>query len=344
MTDPEPVPTRADRIESLRRQVEAGAYDIDPLDVADAVLFAHGVDPGPPSLAPVTSFRPAARIADVARGFLMGSADVVPGVSGGTVALVLGIYPRLVASIRMGSHALGRAVRFDGRGFVDRLKKVEWPFLLSILTGIALAVILLASVIGTLRDDYPIETAGLFFGLVAASIAVAVPLVDRFGPRELSVMTVAAVGVFALLGVQSGPVTDPSLLVVFIAGAVAICAMILPGVSGAFILLAIGMYDDVIDAIRDRELSVIVVFGVGAIIGLAFFSSLLHWLLEHHHDVVMAGLVGLMAGSLRVLWPWPDGSDSSTLAAPSDPLVWPILLAVIGAVVVFAIARFARES
>ena len=274
----------------------------------------------------------------------MGSADVVPGVSGGTVALVLGIYPRLVASIRMGSHALGRAVRLDGRGFVDRLKKVEWPFLLSILTGIALAVILLASVIGTLRDDYPIETAGLFFGLVAASIAVAVPLVDRFGSRELSVMTVAAVGVFALLGVQSGPVTDPSLLVVFIAGAVAICAMILPGVSGAFILLAIGMYDDVIDAIRDWEMSVIVVFGVGAIIGLALFSSLLHWLLEHHHDVVMAGLVGLMAGSLRVLWPWPDGSDSSTLAAPSDPLVWPILLAVIGAAVVLAIARFARES
>ncbi|MBT8198464.1 MAG: DUF368 domain-containing protein [Acidimicrobiia bacterium] len=330
-----------DRIDRLRRSVESGQYEVDALAVADAILRVHGVEPTPPSLAPVN--RTLARVTDVARGFLMGSADVVPGVSGGTVALVLGIYPRLVSNIRLGSHALGRLLRGDGSGFVSRFKSVEWPFLLSVLAGIALAIVTLASVIGALRDDYPLETAGLFFGLVAASIYVAWRLIDRPGVREAAAVVVAAVVVFLVLGIQSGPITEPSLLVVFAAGAVAICAMILPGVSGAFILLAIGMYDDVIDAIRDRELAVIVVFGVGAVVGLALFSSILHWLLELHHDIVMAGLVGLMVGSLRVLWPWPDGTESATLAAPTDPILTPIVLGIVGVGAVLMLARVAKS-
>ncbi|NNC74337.1 MAG: DUF368 domain-containing protein [Acidimicrobiia bacterium] len=215
---------RDERIRQLRGRVEAGEYDVDSLAVADAILHAHGVEPSPPSLRPVN------RLLDVVRGFLMGSADVVPGVSGGTVALVLGIYPRLVSNIRLGSHALGRLIRGDGKGFRSRLKAVDWPFLLSILAGIAIAIVALASVIGTLRDDYPIETSGLFFGLVAASIFIAWGLISRPGMREAVVATVAAVAVFLVLGVQSGPIAEPTLVVVFVAGAVAICAMILPGV------------------------------------------------------------------------------------------------------------------
>ena len=286
----------------------------------------------------------------------MGAADVVPGVSGGTIALVLGIYQRLIDRIRAGAQALGALLKGDFGGFWRRLLALDYWFLLPLLFGILLAVASLASVIETQLHDNPEEMAGLFFGLVAASVVVALGMLHERLPFHYAVMAVVAVVIFVLLGYQSGPVADPAPLAFLGAGALAVCAMILPGISGSFILLMIGMYSAVIGAIDDRAMADIVLVAVGCVIGLALFSSVLGWVLDRHFDVVMAGLIGLMIGSLRVLWPWPNGVgvisedeaeviDGTGLEWPAEASDWvgPTLLAMIAAAVVLAVAWLGRR-
>ena len=144
------------------------------------------------------------------------------------------------------------------------------------------------------------------------------------------------------LGLRTEEVIDPAIPLFFGAGAIAVVAMILPGISGSFILLMLGMYEAVLAAVNDRDLVAISLVIVGAIIGLALFSTLLDRLLRDHHDPVMAALIGLMAGSLRVLWPWPDGTDTANLAAPSDPLA-PLLFAGVGFGLVLILGRLANR-
>jgi putative membrane protein len=275
------------------------------------------------------------------RGFLMGSADVVPGVSGGTIALVLGIYERLVHAIRTGASALGSLVRGRFGEALQRARAVEWNFLAPLLAGIGLAIVSLAALIEHFLEEEPTNTAAVFFGLVAGSILLAWRLVGRWNNRRVGTAVAVAVIAFAVLGLRSEEITDPATVLFFVAGAIAIIAMILPGISGSFILLMLGMYEAVLAAVNDRDLLVLGVFAVGAVIGLAAFSTLLDRMLRDHHDTVMAGLIGLMAGSLRVLWPWPDGTDTANLATPSEPLI-PVVLAVVGLVVVTVIARLGR--
>jgi putative membrane protein len=278
-------------------------------------------------------------ISQFLRGFAMGTADLIPGVSGGTVALVLGIYRRLVLAIRTGAGALGRLVRLDFGGFVARLKEVDWRFLIPLLVGIAAAVLSLSHLIEHLLETEPVPMAGLFFGLVLGSLVVAWRLIEERDPVRLTVLVAVAAVIFWLLGLSAGTVSDPSLWAFFGAGAVAICAMILPGISGSFLLLMMGMYAPVLGAVNDRQLLAIGVFLVGAVLGLASFSTLLHAMLDRYHDTVMAALVGLMAGSLRVLWPWPDGTGGTSLDAPDGDLLAPVLLAVAGAAIVLIVTR-----
>lgn len=281
-------------------------------------------------------------ISQFLRGFAMGTADLIPGVSGGTIALVLGIYRRLVLAVRTGAGALGRLVRLDFAGFVDRFKAVDWRFLLPLLVGIAAAVVSLSHLIENLLETQPIPMAGLFFGLVLGSLVVAWRLIEERDPVRMMVLVAVAAVIFWLLGLSAGTVDDPGLWAFFGAGAVAICAMILPGISGSFLLLMMGMYAPVLGAVNDRRLLVVGVFLVGAVLGLASFSTLLHAMLDRYHDTVMAGLVGLMAGSLRVLWPWPDGTGGTDLGAPDGDLLVPVLLAAAGAAVVLLVTR--REA
>ena len=285
------------------------------------------------------------------RGFCMGAADIVPGVSGGTVALVFGIYEQLLDNVRRGARALGSLVRLDGAGFVARLRSVEWSFLLPLLTGIGLALLALAAVIERLLQDRPEEMAGLFLGLVLGSVVVAWRLLHTTTVADVSAMVLVAVATFVLLGFQSGPVAEPSLLAYFGAGAVAICAMILPGISGSFLLLMMGMYAAVLGAVHDRDVLVIAVFALGATLGLALFASALGYLLDRHHDPVLGALIGLMVGSIRVLWPWPNGVgiiseeagesiSGTTLDLPTtENWLWPTVLAVAAFVIVAAIGR-----
>lgn len=280
----------------------------------------------------------------VIRGFCMGVADLVPGVSGGTIALVFGIYRRLVRNVRTGAAALGGVIRADWGKARRSLAALEWGFLLPLLAGIGLAILILAGVISSLLDDYPVGMAAVFFGLVAASIVVAWGYIAEPDRRMLGMAAAVAVATFVLLGLRSGPATNPALVAYFLSGGVAITAMILPGISGSFILLMLGMYEAVLDAVHDRDLVVMAVFGAGVVIGLALFSTLLHWLLEHYHDLVMAALVGLMVGSLRVLWPWPDGTETD-LAWPNSATdaLGALALAGVAAVVVLAISAVARR-
>ncbi len=284
----------------------------------------------------------------------MGASDVVPGVSGGTVALILGIYNGLIHNIGIGSKALGRLIRGDIAGFTQRLRSVDWLFLLPLLAGIGTAVAVLASLIESALLDYPEAMAGLFFGLVLGSIFVAKGLLREPSLQHVGIAGVVGLATFVLLGFQSGPVANPGPAFLIGAGALAICAMILPGISGSFILLMIGMYAAVLDAVDERHIDEIALVGIGAIIGLALFSSGLNFVLEHHHDVVMAALIGLMLGSLRVLWPWPNGVgiidhdqtiSGTGLDLPNGaPWVAAVLLATASAIVVVALSRFAQPA
>ena len=278
-------------------------------------------------------------LANILRGVFMGSADVVPGVSGGTIAVLLGIYERLIAAISLAAKACGNLLRLDLRSAAARLRAVEWGLVLPLVIGIAVAIFTLARVITRLLDDYPEAMAGVFTGLVASSAWVAWRMIRS--PDATAAVTTALVGIaaFLLLGISGGAVTDPSALVIFGAGAIAICAMILPGVSGSFLLLMLGMYDVVITAVDERDVFVLGVFALGAVVGLALFSQVLDWALSRHHDIVLAAMVGLMIGSLRVLWPWPGGVEDTGLGAPTGTWWIPVILGVIAALVVVGLTR-----
>lgn len=284
----------------------------------------------------------------------MGAADVVPGVSGGTVALVLAIYHRLIEAIRTGSRALGHFLRLDVSAGLEHLRRVEWLFLLPLLAGIALAVLSLSSLIERLLADHPVSMAGLFLGLVAGSTAVAWQLLTKRDALRLTLLAASTVITWAALGIREattehgGEVEDPALWVFFGSGAIAICAMILPGISGSFLLVTLGMYGAVLGAVNDRDLLAVGAVFLGCVSGLALFSQLLHWALSTHYDTVMAVLIGLMAGSLRVLWPWPRGVDSTAVEAPAGPVLLPVLLVLAGLLLVLvaheAAKRFDRRT
>jgi len=274
----------------------------------------------------------------------MGTADVIPGVSGGTVALVLGIYEQLIANVRQGALVLGSALRLDLRGSLDHFRRIDWWFLMPLLGGIGLAIVTLAPSLERLLEEQPVRMAALFFGLVGASIYVAWMGLKNRDRVRLAVLAAVAVVTFFVLGFRSSANDDPALWFILVAGSIAICAMILPGISGSFVLLMLGLYDYIISAVNDRDMVVIGVFGVGAITGLTLFSSLLGWMLRRHHDTVLAALIGLMAGSLRVLWPWPDGTDTANLAWPgTGDLFAPVALALLSFALVIGLAELSRR-
>ena len=284
------------------------------------------------------------------RGFLMGAADIVPGVSGGTVALVLGIYERLVASIRAGSSALGALIRLDFEDFKTWMGKVEWALILPLGAGILIAVFSLAPVLERLLHDHPETMAALFLGLVVGSAVIAWKLLTVRDAFRLAVMVGVGIAVFLLLGLtdstsadSTGQITEPATWAFFAAGAVAICAMILPGISGSFILVMLGMYGAVLAAVTDRDLVALGVFMLGAIVGLALFSQILHRALRDHYNTVMAALIGLMIGSLRVLWPWPLGVESTAIEAPGDHVPEALVAAVAAFLIVLGVEALSRR-
>ena len=251
---------------------------------------------------------------NTAKGFAMGAADVVPGVSGGTMALVLGIYERLLNSASLASTAAGWLARCHIRKAWQSIRSVQWLLVLPLACGIGIAVISLASVIKTQLAVHPTEIAGMFCGLVVASIVISCRLFEWRKATKLAIIFAVAVISFVLLGFQATPATHPHIIAFFAAGAIAVCAMILPGISGSFVLLMLGMYSSVIEAVDERIFGSAFAFIAGAVTGLSVFTVMLGRLMHRARDTVIAALVGLMIGSLRVLWPWPNGVGSETSA------------------------------
>lgn len=278
-------------------------------------------------------------------GFTMGAADTVPGFSGGTVALVAGIYERLIANVRQGARALSLLVRGRLRDGAQALGAVEWVFVVALLSGVGSAIVALASVLERQLETAPVQMSALFLGLVIGATIVASAELRAPRPLHLGVGAAVAVVTFVALGFRGVAGGDPSLAFLFVAGAVAVCAMILPGVSGSFLLLLFGVYHYVVSAVSARDVAVLAVFAAGCVVGLASFSTLLNWLLRRYHDLVLAGLLGLMAGSTRVLWPWPSvkvgDPDLGAPVADDVPLV--LAIAIGGGLAVAVFGYVARR-
>jgi len=271
------------------------------------------------------------------RGVLIGVAEVIPGVSGGTIALIVGLYRRLIDAIADVVLAGRRLITGPRSEVAPLLRGLPWAMLLPVGIGMVAAVILGARIIEPLLDTHPEQMRALFFGLVAAGVVVPLGILLRtppggFGWRDGVLVLVATVAAAALTGLPPGNVTDPPLFVVFLAAAFAICALVLPGVSGSFLLLSLGLYETTIAAVNERNFAYLAVFALGAIFGLAVFVSFLRWLLDHHARITMAVIVGLMLGSLRALWPWQD--DDRNLLAPSTDILSVVLLAAAGVAIV----------
>ncbi len=257
----------------------------------------------------------------------MGAADLVPGVSGSTVALLYGLYERFLGELKKLADAFRSLLAGRWKGIPEKLKKLDWGFLLTLLGGAAVAIGALARVMNWLLENRPFDLAGTFFGLVCAGVLVAALSLGRWKALHAVLCAVTAVASGWLFGLSAGPVADPPLIAYFLVGALAVCAMILPGVSGSFVMLMLGMYGAVIRALDVLDWGTLAVLGSGIVLGAAVFSPLLATLLKRRHAPLMAVMIGLMLGTLRILWPWPGGvgiiSADSSRATDGTGFAWP---------------------
>ena len=237
------------------------------------------------------------------KGMAMGAADVVPGVSGGTIAFISGIYEELIGSLNNINFSLLKNLKTEG--FKSTWKKVNGPFLLALLSGVFVSIISLAKGVEWLLENHPILLWSFFFGLVLASI-IYIGKQIKIKPSDYKLflaMTVGAIVAYLITTLNPAETSDTNLFL-FFAGALAICAMILPGISGSFILVIIGAYSPVLEALNSRNLKMILIFGAGAVVGLLSFSKLLKWFFEKYHRLTLAVITGFMIGSMNKIWPW----------------------------------------
>ena len=255
------------------------------------------------------------------KGACMGAADVIPGVSGGTIAFIMGIYDEFVGSIaRIDTEAV--KMLLSGR-IRDFWKHINGNFLVSIICGIGLSVIALAGLMQMLLSDYPIQTWAFFFGLIVASSIFILRGISGWKLRE-ALFLVFGIVLGIVVCTLSPTQTPDALWFIFLSGAIAICAMILPGISGSFILLILGKYQYIMGVITDlvsgvdlgRNLLIIGVFGIGAVVGILGFSKFLHWLLARWNKETLIVLAGFIIGSLVKVWPWSNAEAIVTSQFP----------------------------
>jgi putative membrane protein len=267
----------------------------------------------------------------------MGTADLIPGVSGGTMALILGIYQELIASL--GS--------LTSPPFLDALvhlrlrrafRLANGGFLTAVLLGIATAVLALSRLMHWLLAHHPGAVHAFFFGLILASAGLVARRVGRWTPGAVAGALLATAGAFGLVGLAPTATPDAVAFLV-LSGALAVCALMLPGISGAFVLVLLGKYDTALAAVTRLDLAVLLPLAVGAVLGLLTFARLLAWLLRRAHDTTLAVLAGFMLGSLRKVWPFVAAQDHVVWPwqAPGAPLL--LLLLVAGAITVAWLER-----
>jgi putative membrane protein len=237
------------------------------------------------------------------KGMSMGAADVVPGVSGGSIALIAGIYQKLLDSIKsIDRTALGFLFKFEIKRLWDY---INGSFLFTLLAGILTSIFSLSKVITYLMDNHPIPLWSFFCGLIIISAVIILRDIKRWNIGVILSLILGTIAAYWITGLP--PTTTPDTLwFTFVAGAIAICAMILPGISGSFLLLVMGQYERILDAVNEKNLLIIALFGSGCVVGLLSFSRLISWLLKHYHAVTIGVLSGFMLGSLNKIWPWKE--------------------------------------
>ncbi len=278
-----------------------------------------------------------------AAGLLMGGADIIPGVSGGTMALIVGVYESLVAAVSQATSFGLALVRLDLAEAKSLAAEMPWRLVLPLGGGILLAAVIGARVIPPLMDAYPHQMNGLFLGLVAASLVIPAMRISTYRPVHAALAVGCAALAYVLIGLPVFSSEAPGLLRVFGSAAVAICAMILPGISGAFLLKALGMYEPTLEALNGflsldmAHAAYVLTFCAGAAFGLGSFAKLLDWLLHNRHDITMAALLGLIAGALRAIWPYLTPDKSMRLPDAGEPVLSVFALGVLGLVSVLGL-------
>lgn len=279
------------------------------------------------------------------KGLAVGVSDLVPGFSGGTMALVVGIYPEVIAAISSFSDR-----RFLGALRRGRLREAfrlgHGAFILTLGAGMLTAIVLLAPLAGYLLTNYPLQVAAFFFGLVLASAVVAGGLVRRWGRLEYILLPIGAVGAYVLVGLAPTETPDGALFLM-LAGAIAVCALVLPGFSGSFMLVLLSKYDVALAAVTARDFTVIVPLMVGGVIGILSFARVMSLLLKRYHDPMLALLTGFVVGSLRKVWPYveADGITGTWPWLATGPNGWGLLmLMVAGVLAVLALERAGKRA
>ncbi|MCL9775248.1 DUF368 domain-containing protein [Vibrio methylphosphonaticus] len=237
------------------------------------------------------------------KGMAMGAADVVPGVSGGTVAFITGIYDMLLESIRRVNPSLFGIWKRDG--FKAAFNHINGFFLIALFGGILTSILTLAKFISWALETHPIPVWSFFFGLILVSVYHMLKQVEQKTLSRFVCLLLGVAFAYCITVLQPSEM-DPTNINIFFAGAIAICAMILPGISGSFILLLLGMYTPVLGAVKGLQLDVMAIFATGCLVGLLSFSHVLSWLLKRFRDFALVFLTGLMLGTLPKLWPWKE--------------------------------------
>ena len=291
------------------------------------------------------------------KGIAMGAADVVPGVSGGTIAFISGIYEELVTTIS--GINLGLLKEWREFGFSSMWKKANGNFIIALFLGIAISVFTVMRLENYLLENHPILIWSFFFGLVIASIWFVGKQIPKWNAKIITALVLGAAVAFYITTLP--PITGTqSPFFLFIAGAIAVCAMILPGISGAFILVLLGAYKTISEAIHDFDFKTIGIVAVGAVVGLLSFSRVLKWLFLKYKAVTLAVLTGFITGSLNKIWPWKEILETVTIGDKDmvireqsvlpqhfdgDPqLIFALLLMVAGFLLILILERVATQQ
>ena len=276
-------------------------------------------------------------------GFCMGAADIVPGVSGGTMAFILGIYQELLNSIKSAdSHLLRLLLKLK---FSEASNYFPWRFLAAVGIGILIAILTLAKALETQLETNPTQVWSFFFGLVLASILTVARSIKDWRPSLILFASSSCLASYLILGVT--PTTTPETnWFLFLSGAIAINAMILPGISGAYILVLLGKYKYILSAVNSRDIFTLAIVLAGAAIGLTTFVRLLSWLLDKYRNITMTLLTGLMIGSLRRLWPWKSDTNPMNPILPetiNNEILLSIAIAIAGMMAILIITKISAK-
>ena len=294
------------------------------------------------------------------RGMAMGAADVVPGVSGGTIAFITGIYEELISSLDAINFAAIKTLKRDGvKAF---WQQVNGNFFVALFLGVAISVFSLAKLVTFLLVSYPVLLWSFFFGLVLASFIVVLKTVKEWNVKTIVALLVGAV-IAGWISLMESTADGEALWYILLSGAIAVCAMILPGISGAFILVLLGSYNRIINGIKDLDFVVIALFGIGCVIGLLSFSKVLKYMFTHYKALVLALLSGFLLGSLLKIWPWKNRVGDTPIVVHSDgredymmtnvlphafegnpQLSYTIIMAVVGLLLVLVLERFSPKG